>query len=570
MHFLKIVFIVTISVLWLCLRFNILAQDTDMPHGDDFNMDCELCHSTDDWRVKPGQISFFHNSTGFPLLGAHQSVFCRDCHTSLRFNHIATACADCHTDIHKAELGFSCENCHNTVSWENQREQYLQHLETNFPLIGAHAMLDCQSCHRNTQQGEFINISVECQACHLANFQQTYNPSHNKAGFDINCQDCHYVNSVSWSNTNYVHPISFALQAGHSDLDCIECHEQQYQGTDTQCYSCHRVDYERTTDPNHFTFGFPANCETCHNIESWERTIFDHVSASGFKLVGAHKEIFCTQCHLNNQITGLPQECSGCHQDDYNAVNDPDHLAGQFSDNCLDCHDQQSWSPSTFDHAQTSFPLTGAHLATSCADCHLKGQFAGLASDCWSCHENDFNQVTDPNHIVNNFDKNCTICHNTQAWSPATFDHNQTDFQLTGAHITVNCQECHTSGYQNTPTDCFACHQTDYESTSDPAHQTAGFPTSCNDCHNTSAWEPVNWDHDSQYFPIFSGRHQNAWDNCSECHVYTNNYQQFECIECHEHSDKNDLDAKHREEDGYQYNSQACYECHPLGRADDD
>ena len=115
-----------------------------------------------------------------------------------------------------------------------------------------------------------------------------------------------------------------------------------------------------------------------------------------------------------------------------------------------------------------------------------------------------------------------------------------------------------------------SCHESDYNSTTDPNHATAQFPTDCESCHNTSAWEPADWDHDGQYFPINSGKHNNEWDVCADCHVNSNDYKQFECINCHEHNNKADLDDKHKDEQDYNYDSISCYTCHPNGIAEEE
>ncbi len=158
----------------------------------------------------------------------------------------------------------------------------------------------------------------------------------------------------------------------------------------------------------------------------------------------------------------------------------------------------------------------------------------------------------------------CLDCHTTQAWEPATFDHANTNFPITGAHVPLNCIDCHAAGYVNTPTDCFSCHDTDYNNTNSPNHQAAGFPTDCMVCHNTSNWNQTTWDHDGQYFPIYSGKHQGEWNNCVDCHVVPTNYQVFECIFCHEHN-RPDMDDDHSEVTGYVYESTACLNCHPDG-----
>ncbi len=46
------------------------------------------------------------------------------------------------------------------------------------------------------------------------------------------------------------------------------------------------------------------------------------------------------------------------------------------------------------------------------------------------------------------------------------------------------------------------------------------------------------------------------------------NYAVFECILCHEHN-QSEMDDEHRDVSGYRYESVACYQCHPDGRADD-
>ncbi|RMG63668.1 MAG: hypothetical protein D6715_10875, partial [Calditrichaeota bacterium] len=144
------------------------------------------------------------------------------------------------------------------------------------------------------------------------------------------------------------------------------------------------------------------------------------------------------------------------------------------------------------------------------------------------------------------------------------FDHSQTQFPLTGAHVSLNCVACHASGYTNTPTDCYSCHQANYNSTTNPNHQAAGFPTDCQNCHNTSNWNQTTWDHDNQYFPIYSGKHKGKWSVCADCHVDGNNFAVFECIFCHEHR-KSKMDQKHQGVSGYVYLSTACYSCHPDG-----
>jgi hypothetical protein len=490
-----------VTILFLGVLFllsNLIGQQSgDNPHGD-IDLDCDLCHSTESWVIVPDSMKFDHDQTGYPLIGRHADVYCRECHQQLIFSHIGVLCIDCHADIHRSEFGNACENCHSPLTWENRQEIFEQHAATRFPLLGVHAIVDCDACHYKQEPSEYKTTSLECYGCHSEDYQSAENPDHISAKFSSTCEDCHLMTAYSWSQTYYAHPPPFILRGAHLATDCNSCHQTGFAGTADRCEDCHMQDYNTAADPDHHTFGFPTDCSLCHNESNWQGHTFDHLAESGFELRGAHLLAQCTSCHVNNQVSGLPQTCFGCHEADYVSARDPNHVAGQFPEDCLECHSESAWSPATFDHNNTNFVLTGAHTSVSCTDCHSDGQYTGLSTECFSCHENEYNSTSDPNHI------------------------------------------------------------------------TAGFPVQCESCHNTTRWDETTWDHDSQYFPIYSGTHQQAWTTCDECHTVPADYKAFECIFCHEHNDPSDLANKHDDEQGYQYLSSACYDCHKDGRAEDD
>jgi hypothetical protein len=196
--------------------------------------------------------------------------------------------------------------------------------------------------------------------------------------------------------------------------------------------------------------------------------------------------------------------------------------------------------------------------------------FSGLNTACVSCHQQDYNGTTSPVHSTAGFSTNCQTCHTTTAWQGATFDHSATAFPLTGVHRTTACNDCHGGGvYAGLNTACVSCHQQDYDGTTNPGHAAAGFPTDCASCHTTNGWQGATFNHDTRFFPIYSGRHRGLWSSCTTCHINAANYSQFTCFSCHPHSDRAKTDSDHRGRNGYSYDSQACYNCHPRGRADD-
>ena len=130
------------------------------------------------------------------------------------------------------------------------------------------------------------------------------------------------------------------------------------------------------------------------------------------------------------------------------------------SPDCLSCHPQGK-KEGAFNHATSSFPLTGNHLTASCADCHQNG-YAGTTSVCSDCHLTSYNTSVNPNHSAAGLSTECSACHNANGWAPSTFDHSSTGFTLLGAHQPLQCSGCHNGTTTGLTSDCVTCHQTDY------------------------------------------------------------------------------------------------------------
>ena len=125
---------------------------TRSPHGK-LATPCENCHTYSSWSPLRQYPEFNHNSTPYPLRGRHAGVACRQCHTKLIFSNTSTRCADCYADMHRRQFGAECERCHTVQGFQEVRTQ--QPHQNRFPLLGGHATVDCESCHKNGAVGQF-------------------------------------------------------------------------------------------------------------------------------------------------------------------------------------------------------------------------------------------------------------------------------------------------------------------------------------------------------------------------------------------------------------------------------
>jgi hypothetical protein len=533
---------------------------------------CEQCHTVKGWNVTL-QLANNHENR-FPLVGGHASLDCADCHKGGavgQFQGLSTQCYSCHQKTYQQTTSPShsaspkafpieCEQCHTINNWLGAK---FDHSLTGFPLTGMHASLDCAACHVG---GKYQGLLATCVGCHLTDYQKASNPNHVALGIPQTCQECHTTSA--WQPATFNHAtVGFPLTGGHANVSCDQCHKGNYTQTSTACVSCHLTDYNGTNSPNHVTAGIPQQCETCHNTTTWLNATFNHAS-TGFTLTGAHTNLQCDQCHNTKFSPGGAYNlkstiCVTCHLTDYSSTTNPNHVTAGFPQQCEVCHGTSTWTPATFNHAATGWPMTGAHTSLQCDACHNtnfspSGPYNLTSTTCVTCHLTDFKGTNNPNHVSAGFPQQCDVCHSTSAWTPATFNHNNTSFPLTGAHTTVACASCHLgNNYTSIPTDCYSCHKTDYSGTTNPNHVSAGFPTTCATCHTTTSWLGATFNH--TFFPM---NHGGANGVCATCHTNPNDYTIFQCTNCHT---KSRTDGEHGGVGGYVYNSINCYQCHRNG-----
>jgi hypothetical protein len=309
---------------------------------------------------------------------------------------------------------------------------------------------------------------------------------------------------------------------------------------------------------------FKISCDACHSSKGWklDKAIysFDH-NKTALPLVGQHQTVDCKICHPTLVFSEAKTGCVDCHTDLHNQTVGPD---------CARCHTPKSWIIDNITelHQKSRFPLTGPHYTAQCASCHPSAsllRFEPLGVLCVDCHRTDYNNTTSPNHAEAGFSTNCTECHavNSMNWGAASIDHSF--FPLTLGHA-IDCFRCHTNHtFTKISTACISCHLADYNNTTNPPHASINIPMTCADCHSTNpGWKPATFNHDAQFFPIYSGRHNGTWSTCGDCHTNPSNYQVFSCINCHTHN-QTETDSRHRDVTGYSYTSTACYQCHPTG-----
>src|SRR5437764_1198562 len=339
----------------------------------------------------------------------HEKVECTQCHVKPVFTDVGKNCQDCHTDVHQRKMGTNCAQCHTVQGWNIAVQQVKDH-QNRFPLLGAHAAVQCEDCHKGAAVGQFQGLSTACVSCHLKDYQQTQTmggsvPNHVAAQFPQTCESCHTFDSWMGASVNHASPqINFPLTNGHASVPCASCHvggnyNLQIAATDCGHAGCHLTTWQQTTNPQHSAAPtvFPiATCSNCHNTVSWLTASFDHAT-TGFPLANSHqmapagKVNACTDCHINNnytlQLTNT--DCYGCHQAAWQSTpsyggNVPNHITAGFPTSlCSQCHDTIAWTDSTFNHASTGFPLTNSHQTapagkvTGCDQCHM-GNYSSL------------------------------------------------------------------------------------------------------------------------------------------------------------------------------------------------
>ena len=520
--------------------------------------ECAKCHSEHNGESfqlvhwEPSREAFDHRKTGYTLEGRHAGVPCEKCHKVDNIPPAARAgilvkdqnrsyfglprnCTGCHRDEHRGQLGLDCARCHTLKGWKPATS--FRHAATKYPLTGAHEKVLCQKCHPSVPDAKpyakYVGLLFrKCTPCHT---------DPHKGSFTASCQSCH--TTTNWRRVKGLEGFDhsktdFPLLGKHKTVACNDCHTKgdfKAPVPHAKCVDCHQDAHRGQFRPR----ADGGECAACHTVEGFTPSTFgvkEH-AATRYPLEGKHEAVACAKCHLpkgKDTLFKITQtQCKDCHQDAHKGQ----FAAAPHQNRCESCHDVKGFRPGHFAlarHRETRFPLTGAHAAITCAECH-KPAAAGSAEavkyrfedrSCTACHTDphrgEFRERMEARR-ADGSSAGCEACHSTATWKQLTrFDHSATGFPLLGAHRGVECADCHRPpnlertlrnvDYRAAPKECSDCH-------ADPhAAQFAARKevSDCSSCHDSARWKPSQFDHERRTpFPL-EGAHRGV--ACADCH----------------------------------------------------
>lgn len=377
-------------------------------HQGKLGPNCQSCHTTKGWANIPG---FDHSKTKFMLSGRHDTVACSKCHESVTSKtkngpvDLSTKafvdCIPCHATPHTEKFSQqTCTSCHSTEGWKTGKAATFNHDLTAYKLVGRHAQVKCQLCHKEEgkkARGSSLKLHhAKCVDCH-----QDYHEGQFVKTYKSDCAKCHTENGFLPSTfTVAQHTPVFALTQAHGAIPCVACHAKsetkkaQFRFSNISCETCHRDPHKG--DFRQFMKG--RGCETCHTTKSWQSVRFEH-SVTKFVLEGKHADVRCEQCHRSQsaksaakyKYKGVETTCQSCHEEVHNK-----QFAVGGKTECVACHQTKAWQALTFKHDVTStFKLSGAHSKVQCGECHHKEligtklivHYKPLSGACETCHQ---------------------------------------------------------------------------------------------------------------------------------------------------------------------------------------
>ena len=180
-------------------------------------------------------------------------------------------------------------------------------------------------------------------------------------------------------------------------------------------------------------------------------------------------------------------------------------------------------------------------FTSQCTACHVRLRDTTQNRLCLDCHDHE--AVAEDIRRKEGYhgrDENartlpCKACHSDHKGRDAQivwldkdkFDHDLTDYELTGRHRLAECDGCHLEDRKHREASqvCFDCHD------EDDAHD-GKLGEKCDSCHVPAGWARSEFDHDKTDFKLRFA-HQRV--NCNACHIggkYKDTPKQ--CVDCHQ------------------------------------
>jgi Ni/Fe-hydrogenase subunit HybB-like protein len=344
------------------------AGSSGTPHasGASTPVDCAGCHTcakptVEEPCLNPCPRELAHRQVS-PSIGPDVVSLkeLQDLYVPVRFDHRAHAtmsdmsggCENCHHYNEPGQPIAACKACHPAEILHEDISQPGLKGAYHRQCLGCHTEWDrdtaCEVCHEKSADGglegtmtgksprshydriEFVELILLGDKPGGAGIV----PLHHKRHADLyvqECSDCHREQRCDACHVNVkvLHPMASVDVALH-EICGSACHDTE-SGACEQCHgrpkddvfdhastgwSLHGKHAELLCRRCHAGPGamvaLDANCESCHEVQRWEREAFDHAT-SGVELDDTHEELGCADCH----VAGVDEaaSCDSCHDD---------------------------------------------------------------------------------------------------------------------------------------------------------------------------------------------------------------------------------------------------------------
>ena len=304
----------------------------------------------------------------------HATVECRQCHANMIFREASTRCADCHADLHRRQLGTRMRGLPQREGLGGEDASRCASIRRASRCSGAHASVDCETCHKGAAAAQFRGLSTACAACHINDFSHTKTINHVAAKFPVTCEQCHAADN--WLSVRFDHTrlTGFALVGTHSHAGLRQLPRgQPLRGHAGHLLRLPRQGFRRHHEPQSRGGGHSHGLLALPHVEQLAEF---HLQSRRLQIPadrGARQHAVravprqqSVRQHAH-AVLGLPLECV------------PD--GGQSQSRCLrlsdhvrDLPQHQRLAAATFNHSRPQIPATGAHTTRACAQCHVNGE----------------------------------------------------------------------------------------------------------------------------------------------------------------------------------------------------